>query len=448
MRGIRGAVMALVWAGCGGTLSAPETLEAVPVNVTTEPAPEPADEAPPIEKRRAEEGRSAGAAVPAAKPVAGEVPREELAPMGYLTDADHDGGPHRAAAMLDVPSAPALKAGSTDDNADFGGFLSFLGRWTDRARMSSRYQRVNVRGRGIVSVSDTDGQPVSDAEVRLVAAGEVLHVARTFGDGITQVFPHLATSTLGEVTLEIRRGDTVVRRPYTVGADLDVTLPVQLPHDAAVPVDVAIVLDTTGSMSDELSRIKATLARTVSKLEGLERPVDLRVGAVYYRDRGDDYVTQVVPLTPEIGAFERRLRRVQAGGGGDGPESLNQGLAEGVHDLDWRPHAAKVGFLIADARPHMDYANDVPYGTTALDALEQGVRVHTVAASGLDEVGSLVFRQVAQITRGEFIFIEYGGDPAASARAHGVGNAEQLASNNLDDILFERVRAEVDAWRR
>ena len=45
-------------------------------------------------------------------------------------------------------------------------------------------------------------------------------------------------------------------------------------------------------------------------------------------------------------------------GGGDGPESLNQGLAEAVGRADWREGAAKVMFLIADAQPHMDYDGD------------------------------------------------------------------------------------------
>jgi len=100
-------------------------------------------------------------------------------------------------------------------------------------------------------------------------------------------------------------------------------------------------------------------------------------------------------------------------------------------------------FLVADAPPHMDYQGDVPYGDSAALAASQAIRVHSVAASGLDDAGSLVFRQVAQLTRGRFIFIEYGS-AAASAADHGVTAPEQ--SNNLGAILFEQIRAEVDGW--
>ena len=99
--------------------------------------------------------------------------------------------------------------------------------------------------------------------------------------------------------------------------------------------------------------------------------------------------------------------------------------------------------LVADAPPHMDYQGDVTYGRSALAALHKGIRIHTVAASGLDDHGSLVFRQTAQLSQGKFIFIEYGSS-AASAADHGVRG--QVASNNLDDILYREIEAEVTGW--
>ncbi len=71
--------------------------------------------------------------------------------------------------------------------------------------------------------------------------------------------------------------------------------------------------------------------------------------------------------------------------------------------------------------------------------------MHSVAASGLDGLGTLVFRQVAQLTRGKFVFIEYGSTEQ-SAASHGVGG--NVSSNNLDDILFEQIRDEVAGWGR
>jgi hypothetical protein len=127
------------------------------------------------------------------------------------------------------------------------------------------------------------------------------------------------------------------------------------------------------------------------------------------------------------------------------PESMNQGLAEAVGSLEWRDGVAKVAFVIADAPPHTDYQSDTSYSRSTAAALHKGIRIHTVAASGLDDLGSLVFRQVAQLTRGKFIFIEYGST-AASAADHGVTG--RVSSNNLDDILYEQIRSEIQGWGR
>ena len=82
--------------------------------------------------------------------------------------------------------------------------------------------------------------------------------------------------------------------------------------------------------------------------------------------------------------------------------------------------------------------------TVLVAAVARGIRIHSVAASGLRGAGSFVFRQLAHFTRGQFIFIEYGDDVKASAEEHGV--AADVASNNLDDILFEQIRAEITGW--
>lgn len=384
---------------------------------------------------------------PALDDVVASKPIPARSARGDVAQDKRDEGVQRENAEVE---AGPLRAGSTDDNADMAGFLSYLASWTERDGMAGAYDRLDVRDVGAVQVVDAAGVPVAGAEVALRAGDRVVHTARTLGDGRAALYPHLAVNGEapqpdGAYTVTVRHGGTMRDAAWTAGA-LTVTLPEAVPLPAAVPIDVAFVLDTTGSMADEIDRIKQTLLTTTDRLQRLGRPVDLRLGAVLYRDRGDAYVTQHEPLTSDLVAFDGALRGVSAGGGGDTPESLNQGLAEAVNGLAWREGAAKVAFLIADAPPHMDYAQDHTYGHGAMDALARGIRVHTVAASGLDPVGSLVFRQVAQLTQGRFIFIQYGS-MVASAAAHGV-SGEQLASNNLDQILFDRIRDEVLDWRK
>jgi hypothetical protein len=210
-------------------------------------------------------------------------------------------------------------------------------------------------------------------------------------------------------------------------------------------LDGMFLIDTTGSMGDEIASIKASLLKVTEQLRAMEREFQLRYGAVLFRDIGDEYVTATHAFTSDIEAFDRALASVKAQGGGDGPESVNQGLAQSIGGVEWREGAAKVVFLIGDAPPHMDYAGDTWYGESVRAAVGKGIRVHSVAASGLDGRGTLVWRQIAQFTRGKFIFIEYGST-AASAESHGVKGA--VKSNNLEDILFEQIRDELARFGR
>jgi hypothetical protein len=356
------------------------------------------------------------------------------------------------------PTAPALKAGSTDDNADFAAFLTFLASWSDRADAAEKIDPLDVSDRRFVAVSDSAGRPFPGAHVRVLdeARDTVVWEATTYGDGRAPFYPRAAVGTVpgakaapapkGGWLLDVRAAGTSKQVRWDGQGDtFTVRMDVARNPDEPVRLDVGFLVDTTGSMGDEIERIKSTLLEVTRRLKDLGREFDLRYGAVLYKDLDDAYVTMAHPFTSDVDAFAKALAVMEAGGGGDTPESLNQGLAEAVGRLAWRDGAAKVLFLVADASPHMDYQGDVPYGTSVRAAIAKGIRIHSVAASGLEPFGTVVFRQVAQATRGKFVFIEYGS-AEASAESHGVKG--KVKSNNLDDILFEQVQDEIAAWGR
>lgn len=359
---------------------------------------------------------------------------------------DTGGGGLGGLVSRQAPATP-LRAGWTDDNDGFDDYLAFLATWTDRAGMAGQYTQVDVRDRRFVKVVDAEGRPLPAARVSVLdrTTDEIVWTATTFGDGRAPFYPTLADQAPGGAPeagwlVQVAHGDAWTAVPWDgSGGELSVALDSAIP-EGPVPIDVVFVIDTTGSMSDEIDRIKQTLLGVTAKLRESETPFDLRYGAVLYRDVGDQYVTSTHAFTGDVAAFDASLREIAAGGGGDTPESLNQGLAVAVSGMDWREEGAKVAFVIADAPPHMDYQGDVAYDASAIAAIHHGIRVHTVAASGLDDVGSLVFRQVAQLTRGRFVFIEYGS-LAAAAADHGVGG--QVSGNNLDAILYDRIAAEI-----
>ena len=88
-------------------------------------------------------------------------------------------------------------------------------------------------------------------------------------------------------------------------------------------IEVAFVLDTTGSMSGLIGGAKQKIWSIVNQMaDGTPRP-EIRVGLIGYRDRGDSYVTKRFDLTSDIDSIYSQLVALRAGGGGDTPESVN-----------------------------------------------------------------------------------------------------------------------------
>src|SRR5262245_58747597 len=95
-------------------------------------------------------------------------------------------------------------------------------------------------------------------------------------------------------------------------------------------VEVAFVIDTTGSMAGLIDGAKRKVWSIANQLASGQPTPKVRIALVAYRDRGDAYVTQVHDLTDDIDAVYADLQRFAAEGGGDTPESVDQALHEAV----------------------------------------------------------------------------------------------------------------------
>jgi hypothetical protein len=115
-------------------------------------------------------------------------------------------------------------------------------------------------------------------------------------------------------------------------------------------LDVVIAFDSTSSMSGEIAEVKSQIERIGKTL--LKLVPKARVGLVTYRDVGDAYVVQGMPLSKEVGEMRSFLYGISAGGGGDAPEAVDQGLKWAVVNNDFRTRARKVILIFGDAPPH------------------------------------------------------------------------------------------------
>ncbi|UZE49749.1 vWA domain-containing protein [Rhodopseudomonas sp. P2A-2r] len=175
-------------------------------------------------------------------------------------------------------------------------------------------------------------------------------------------------------------------------------------------VEVAFVLDTTGSMSGLIEGAKRKIWSIATTILDSNPDAEIRMGLVAYRDIGDDYVTKTYELTTDIQDLYANLLEVKARGGGDWPESVNEALDIAVNKLHWtdRKDTRRIVFLVGDAPPHMDYAQDTKYPTTLAVARQKDIIVNAVLAGSARDT-ERVWQDIAQRGDGRFIPIPQDG---------------------------------------
>jgi len=175
-------------------------------------------------------------------------------------------------------------------------------------------------------------------------------------------------------------------------------------------VEVAFVLDTTGSMGGLIEGAKRKIWSIATAIVDSNPDADIRMGLVAYRDIGDDYVTRKIELTRDIQDLYGNLLELKARGGGDWPESVNEALDVAVNKLEWTAggDVRRIVFLVGDAPPHMDYAQDTKYPVTLKVAKQKDIIVNAVLAGNAIDT-ERVWRDIAQNGNGRFIPIPQDG---------------------------------------
>lgn len=222
------------------------------------------------------------------------------------------------------------------------------------------------------------------------------------GEAAARLPQHLLTGLIG-----VQDAAPIPNKP---GAQLPAA---ELPLDGPRSADVVFVVDTTGSMADEIRELQESLDTVVNDFRGPGEELDVQFGLVAFRDQGDEYVTRLYPFTSDVEKFREILENLQAKGGGDIPERGDQALFESMTKLNWRaarPDRARVVILCGDAAAQAAPANikhgDWTYPTTIdwllKTATSNDMQIHSVACSGMDAGGLNWFRGLAEGSGGTF----------------------------------------------
>jgi hypothetical protein len=313
------------------------------------------------------------------------------------------------------PQSNQLTAGEWSDLSHWMFWRNlFDGQGDESGRWHNMSQRWGIETSGRIPVDvRMNSQSVANATVRLKDNHGNLHwVAKTDLRGRAELFIDPALKTQGglSVVVETPSGKIETRVPKKGGASTPLTI--ELPSTNEVPklyhgLDLMFVVDTTGSMGDELEYLKNEVGSVVEEVAGSNaQNFDIRTSVNFYRDTSDLYTVRAFPFERDISTVLEQLSSQSAGGGGDFPEAVDAALDNAIYDHHWREDArARIIFLVLDAPPHESPEIQARVARATREAAARGIRIIPIAGSGINKDTECLMRMLAISTAGSYVFL-------------------------------------------
>lgn len=285
-----------------------------------------------------------------------------------------------------------------------------------------------------VKVVDNLGKPVSDSRVRLMGdSNDPIWEAHTDNFGKAELWANLYGGNDQVTQLVVE--NMVIPNPQPVGEN-EVVLIGGLTQSSSV--DVAFVVDATGSMGDEIEYLKVELTDVLNRIQNTGAGLSLRAASVFYRDEGDEYVTKVSPFSTNFNLTQSFVNGNHAGGGGDFPEAVDEAMDKAINNLEWSDHArTRIAFLILDAPPHHEDQVIATLQRSIEAASKKGVKVIPIVASGIDKETEFLMRYCAMATNGTYVFIT---DDSGIGNPHLQATVGDYEVEFLNDLMVRLVK--------
>ena len=176
---------------------------------------------------------------------------------------------------------------------------------------------------------------------------------------------------------------------------------------ANAAVEIVFVLDTTSSMGEFLHIARNKIWAIAATIASAEPNSVVRIGIVAYRDRGEEYVTRMIPLSADLDSIYMQLLELDAAGGGDAPEHVIAGLNQAVNNMAWSPdpRTYRAVYLVGDAQPHFDYERESDYASILAKAVQKDIFVNSIQC-GNDSDTTTTWRQIAHLGNGRYFVLD------------------------------------------
>jgi hypothetical protein len=180
------------------------------------------------------------------------------------------------------------------------------------------------------------------------------------------------------------------------------------PHAApARPVDLAICLDTSGSMQGLIESAKQKLWAVVNELATAKPTPRLRVALLTYGNNGhgaeDGWVRIDVPFTDDLDRVSQQLFALSTNGG----EEYVGRVLDRARMLDWTPSDDALKLAVVAGNESADQDRVISFRDACRSMIARGVMVNSFYCGSETDGDAPLWREVALLADGRFACIDH-----------------------------------------
>jgi len=200
-----------------------------------------------------------------------------------------------------------------------------------------------------------------------------------------------ARDSLGNHFPHLRRDDMII---YQDGHPVVINSLDRISASNSFPVDIAFIIDQTGSMKQEVYEVKSNIIDFTRRLAS--RGVDYRLALITFSDRIERYKD----FTEDVNTFISWVDGLKISGGGDDNENALEGLYEAT-SFKFRQSAQRIFILITDAMFHQrgdrgDGKTDFTTQSMKEFLIKQNVKLFAITPPQIPE-----YVELTEATRGK-----------------------------------------------
>ena len=304
--------------------------------------------------------------------------------------------------------------------------------------------KIALTDRYPVQVTTNKGKPVVNCEVHLKSRdGKVLWSARTDNTGKAELWANAFDESFNKrerlsIEATYNGKSSYVEKATKMEQAINI---IQFQEICMIPdqVDIAFVVDATGSMGDEINYLKEELKDIILKTKADYSELDINLGSVFYRCLDNSYVTRKSQFSSDLDQIMEFIHLQKADEGG--MEAVEEAMSVAINEMDWSENArARLLFLILDEPPGNQDKIISKLKNSIFKASRLGIKVIPVVASGMghysDKSLEYLMRSFALATNGTYVFLT---DHSGVGSEHAIPTTDEYNVELLKDLMLRLI---------